>query len=138
MIRGLSPGWTQDHAQMGYLGILNSCLCCTAHRHLDPSELGERGLAVCSLTYFLRYKIDVDKKSSNKGPAAIQKSNSDPAIQSQAIAEKGMMTFSQPVAFPFLSQNIHKVEKIFKLPHSKHFFSAVSSSKMCLNHWCFH
>lgn len=130
---GLFPGWTQDHTEMGCVGILSSSLC-LAYRHLDPSELGERGLAVCSLTYFLRYKIDVDKKSSNKGPAAIQKYNSDPAIQSQTIPEKGMMTFSQQVAFPFLSQNTYKVKKTFNLPHSKHFFSADSSSKICLNH----
>lgn len=80
MIRGFFLGWTQDHTEMGYLGILSSSLCCLEYRHLDPSELGERGLAVCSLTYFLRYKIDVDKKSSNKSPATIQKYNSDPAI----------------------------------------------------------
>jgi len=68
--------------QMGSVVILNSLACCTAPRLPESAKLGSGGLAtsVFALTSFLKYKIDVAKKSSNKGLTAVQKSSTDHAI----------------------------------------------------------
>lgn len=93
------------------LGVLH-CI-----KHLDSTKLGSRGLAtsLCFLSYFLRYKIDIAKKSSNKGQAAVQKSNAAP----------WMLLFNckqQETNGWWLSPNLH-------LPHLSFFLKAFTKWK---------